>query len=136
MYTDNRNAYRQLFFDVWTKHQKSLPLQPVEQQVLTVILSHPEYHALLESPKQFMSQEFSLEENPFFHMSLHIAIREQLTLDRPQGIQQAYQHLLTKFTNPHDTEHYMASVLANIMHTAQENGTPADEQTYLDELMK
>lgn len=136
MYTDNRDAYRQLYFDVWAKHHQQLPLQPVEQQVLEVILAHPEYHALLNSPQQFMTQEFELEENPFFHMSLHIAVREQLALDRPVGIKQIYQQLLTRFPTSHDTEHYMATVLANIMHNAQQTGLPPDEQIYLAELKK
>ncbi len=136
MYTDNRDAYRQLFFDVWAKYQKQLPMQPVEQQVLEVIIAHPEYHALLSSPQQFMTQEFEIEENPFFHMSLHIAIREQLTLDRPTGIKQIHQTLLTKLPSPHDTEHYMATVLARIMHAAQQTGHPPDEQQYLNELKR
>lgn len=136
MYTDNRDAYRQLFFNVWAKYQKQLALQPVEQQVLEVIVAHPEYHALLNAPQQYMTQEFELEENPFFHMSLHIAIREQLVLDRPAGIKQVHRQLLTKFANAHDAEHYMATVLARVMYTAQQNGLPPDEKEYLAELNK
>lgn len=136
VYTDNRDAYRQLFFDVWAKYQKQAPLQPVEQQVLAVIIAHPEYHALLNAPQQYMTQEFELEENPFFHMSLHIAIREQLALDRPAGIKQIHQQLLPRFPNAHDAEHYMAVVLARIMHDAQQSGLPPDENNYLDELRK
>ena len=131
MYSDNRNAYRQLFFDVWEKYHKQAELQPVEKQVLDVILAHPEYHPMLSQAKEFLSQEFELEENPFFHMSLHIAVREQLQLDRPQGIRDAYQQLLTRFTNAVDAEHYMTTILANILHQAQAAGTPADEQNYL-----
>lgn len=134
MYTDNRDAYRQLFFDVWHKHQKSLPLQPVEQQVLTVILAHPEYHTLLDHPKQFMAQEFELEENPFFHMSLHIAVHEQLALDRPVGVCAVYQQLLSHYQTPHDAEHQMVMVLARVMLKAQQQGVAPDENDYLDEL--
>ena len=136
IYTDNRDAYRQLFFDVWAKYQKQLPMQPVEQQVIEVILAHPEYHALLNSPQQYMTQEFDIEENPFFHLSLHIAIREQLALNRPEGIKQIHQQLLTKFPSAHETEHFMATVLARIMHTAQQTGLPPDEKNYLAELMR
>ena len=134
MYSDDRNAYRQLFFTVWQKHQKQEVLQGVEKQVLDVILAHPEYHPLLNQPKQFMTQEFALEENPFFHMSLHIAVREQLQLDRPAGIRATYQQLLTRFTTAVDAEHYMTNVLANILYQAQSNGTPPDEQEYLKQL--
>jgi Domain of unknown function (DUF1841) len=134
MYTDNRNAYRQLFFDVWQKHQKQISLEPIEKQVLEVILTHPEYHPMLSQPGQFMSQEFAIEENPFFHMSLHIAVREQLQMNRPAGIREAYQQLKTRFETEMDVEHFMITVLANIMHQSQMTGTPPDEQEYLQQL--
>jgi len=136
MYTDDRNAYRKLFFEVWQKHLKKDPLQPVEAQVLAVILTHPEYHKLLDHPKQFMTQEFALEENPFFHMSLHIAVREQLQLDRPAGIRDMYQQLLARFETAEEAEHYMTVTLAEIMYQAQTTGTPPDEREYLDKLKK
>lgn len=135
MYTDDRNAYRKLFFEVWQKHLKKLPLEAVEAQVLDVILTHPEYHLLLDQPKQFMTQEFALEENPFFHMSLHIAVREQIKMNRPAGIREAYQLLLNKFETAQDAEHYMTTTLAEIMYQSQTTGTMPDEQVYLKKLI-
>lgn len=66
MFTNDRNAYRKAFFTVWQKHAKKLPLDPLETQLLNVMLQHPEYHALLENPKTIENQEFAIEENPFF----------------------------------------------------------------------
>ncbi len=134
MYTDDRNAYRKMFFHVWQKHLKKLLLEPVEAQVLNVILAHPEYHAMLDDPNTFMSQEFELEENPFFHMSLHIAVREQLQLDRPAGIKHVYQALLQRYPSAGDAEHQMTTVLAQVLHQAQQTGQPPDENTYLIKL--
>jgi hypothetical protein len=134
MYTDDRNAYRKMFFEVWAKYAKKLPLEPVEAQVLQVILAHPEYHLLLEQPKQFMTQEFEIEENPFFHMSLHIAVREQIQLDRPSGIKQIHQNLLATFPLAEEAEHAMTTVLARTIHAAQLNGKMADETEYLKDL--
>jgi hypothetical protein len=136
MYTDDRNAYRKIFFDVWASHQKKLPLEPVESQVLDVILSHPEYHSMLEQRGKFMSQEFELEENPFFHMSLHIAVREQLQLDRPAGIRLAYQQLLSRHETAFAAEHIMVAMLGTVLHQAQQTGTPPDEQVYLHRLLE
>jgi Domain of unknown function (DUF1841) len=136
MYTDDRNAYRKMFFDVWQKHQKKLPLETVEIQVLEIILAHPEYHALLDHPETFMNQDFPVEENPFLHMSLHIALREQLQLDRPAGIKAIYQELLQKHQPAHAAEHYMTTVLAQVLHDAQSSGTPPDENIYLEMLRK
>jgi hypothetical protein len=134
MYTNNRDAYRQAFFTAWQKHLRKLPLETVEAQLLKVILLHPEYHALLNNPSMYQAQEFSLEENPFFHMSLHVAIQEQLRLDRPAGVRAAYQKLLNKSKNAHEAEHYMMGCLARVMHKAQESGNMPDEQEYLKEL--
>lgn len=134
MYTDDRNAYRRMFFNVWQKHLKKLLLEPVEAQVLNVILAHPEYHTMLDDPKTFMSQEFELEENPFFHMSLHIALREQLQLDRPAGIKQIYQTLMQKYPTAGDAEHRMTTVLAQVLHQAQTSGQAPDEGVYLIKL--
>ena len=83
MFSNNRDAYRQAFFTVWQKYQKQLPLEPVERELAQIMIEHPEYHYLLEKPDSFQQQEFSLEENPFFHMSLHLAIRDQLRLRKP-----------------------------------------------------
>lgn len=133
MYTDDRNAYRKIFFDTWQKHLKKLPLETVEAQVLEVILAHTEYHALLENPKQFMSQEFLLEENPFFHMSLHIALREQLHFDKPTGIKQIRESL-SQNHSAHEAEHLMTTVMAQVMFAAQQSGNAPDEADYLDKL--
>lgn len=135
MYTNNRDAYRQVFFTAWQKHQRKLPLETVEAQLLEVMLLHPEYHALLDKPAMYQAQEFSLEENPFFHMSLHVAVREQLRLDRPAGVRTAYQKLLLKFEHAHEVEHHMMGCLARAMHKAQESGQMPDEQEYLKSLV-
>jgi hypothetical protein len=136
MYTDNRNAYRQVFFDVWQKHLKKLPLEPLETQVLDIILGHAEYHALLDDPKTYMSQEFALEENPFFHMSLHIALHEQLQLDRPAGIQKIYRGLVMRNQSAHEVEHQMTTVMAVMMYQAQQDGRAPDENEYLKKLRR
>ena len=134
MYTDNRNAYRQLFFTTWEKHKKKIPLEPVEAQILDIILAHPEYHAMLEQQKKFANQEFAIEENPFFHMSLHISIREQLSTNRPAGIKEIYQQLVTRFKNQHAAEHKMTTVLAKVIYAAQQSGKMPDEDEYLKRL--
>lgn len=130
MYTDNRDAYRQVFFDVWQKHLKKLPLTAQESEILDIMLAHPEYHRLLDDPKTFLTQNFATEENPFVHMSLHIALREQLRMDRPSGIREIYQQYQQKFS-AHDAQHKMTGILANMLYEAQRTGMPADENVYL-----
>lgn len=136
MFSDDRNAYRQMFFVTWDKHKKKLPLEPMEAQVLDIILAHPEYHDILEQPKKFANQEFEIEENPFFHMSLHISLREQVSTNRPSGIKQVYKNLVEKFKNQHIAEHKMTTVLAQVMQAAQQSGKMPDASEYLERLRK
>lgn len=133
MYTNDRDAYRQSFFVVWDKYKKKLPLDAVETQLLDIILLHPEYHGLLDHPSSFQTQEFQLEENPFFHMSLHLALREQIRTQRPAGITAIYQSLLKKM-NAHEAEHRMMQCLAQVMWKAQQTGIPPSETDYLEKL--
>lgn len=133
MYTNNRDAYRQAFFTVWEKYQKQLPLDGVEQQLIEVILLHPEYHRLLSQPG-LQDQEFALEDNPFFHLSLHIAIREQIRMDRPAGVKATYQQLLLRYPDENDAEHRMMECLAQIMWEAQRKGEAPSEVVFLEKL--
>lgn len=133
MYTDNRNSYRQVFFDVFAKHQQGLPLELIESQILDAILVHPEYHALLENPKTFLIQEFASEENPFIHLSLHIALHEQLRMNRPAGIKDIYLRLQTNHS-AHEAEHKMITIIAQLLHQAEQSGEAPEETVYLAKL--
>lgn len=132
MYSDNRNAYRQFFFTLWQKYQKKIPLETNETQLIEIILQHPEYHRFLD--KQYENQEFTIEENPFFHMSLHLAIREQIATNRPVGITSIYQNLMMEYQNNLLVEHMMMERLAHFIYLGQKNGTMASDSEYLDAL--
>ncbi len=134
MYTNDRDAYRQSFFITWQKHQKGATLTPVEKQMAEIIQQHPEYHALLTSSDLCQHQEFAPEENPFLHMSLHMAIVDQLQVNQPRGITTLYQGLLTQMHNAHETQHQMMQCLASVMWQAQQAGIPPDENVYWDKL--
>ena len=132
MYSDNRNAYRQFFFTLWQKYQKKIPLETNETQLIEIILQHPEYHRFLD--KEYENQEFTVEENPFFHMSLHLAIREQIATNRPFGIASIYQELMKQQQNNLLVEHLMMECLAHFIYLGQESGTMASDEEYLREL--
>lgn len=134
MYTDNRDDYRLLFFTAWVKYQKKLPLEPVEAQLVQVILKHPEYHVFLAKAETSQKQEFTLEENPFLHMSLHQAVHDQLSLDQPQGIRQLQQGLLKKYGNEHQVEHLIMQCLYAMMVQAQQSGVMPSDNDYMQKL--
>ncbi|MDR3476895.1 MAG: DUF1841 family protein [Gammaproteobacteria bacterium] len=133
--TTERDELRKVFFEAWRKYQLRSPIEPLESQLINIILLHPEYHALLSQPDNLQVENFN-ETNPFLHMSLHLAIREQVATNRPPGIQQIHQHLCEQFNDVHNAEHHMMECLADILWHAQQSGKMPDEQVYLERLKK
>lgn len=128
---------RQLFFSSWHKFMHHQPLNALEEELVAVIKMHPEYHAVLEKPELYQEHQYFPElgdVNPFLHMGLHLAIREQIKTNRPAGIDKAYQALLAKLGDPMEVEHQFMEQLAEFLWMAQKNQTMPDEQAYLQRL--
>ena len=126
-----------MYAEAWRKYSARQPLEPLEAQVTAVIAEHPEYIPLLESGSQALSTDYTPEggrENPFLHMGLHLAIREQVATDRPPGIAQIHRSLATRLGDPHAAEHSMLEKLAETLWEAQRAGSAPDEQRYLERL--
>jgi hypothetical protein len=135
----NREQLRQMYLEAWRKYTARQPLEPLQAQVAAVIAEHPEYVPLLESGTQALSAEYTPEggrENPFLHMGLHLAIREQVATDRPPGIAQIHQALAKRLSDPHAAEHAMLEALAETLWESQRSGRAPDEQHYLERLRK
>ena len=133
LYTQDRDKLRQAWADIWRKACAGEVLDPLSQQVAQVIHEHPEYHPLLEQEK--LGADYLPEmgqTNPFLHMSLHLALREQISTNRPKGIAHIHRQLTLKHGSPHEAEHAMMDCLAEALWQAQRTGLPPDEQAYLD----
>jgi Domain of unknown function (DUF1841) len=133
----NREQLRQMYLDAWRKYCARQPLEPLEAQVAAVIAEHPEYVPLLESGAQALAAEYSPEggqANPFLHMGLHLALREQVATNRPSGITQLHQALARRLGATHAAEHAMLEVLAQTLWESQRAGRVPDEQRYLERL--
>ena len=131
---ESRSDTRQAFFDVWKKMQAGLPMTALETIIAEVIRLHPEYHALLDDGSKSLDKDWlpeGGETNPFLHMGMHIAIREQLSIDRPLGIKAAYAALLAKTHDVMQTEHEMLECLGEVLWRAQRDNRLPDEQAYL-----
>ncbi|MBA3535507.1 MAG: DUF1841 family protein [Tatlockia sp.] len=133
-YGDKVQDTRQMFFASWQKFRQKQAMQPLEQQLVAVIKDHPEYHALLENPAGPRDHTYYPElgqTNPFLHMGLHLAIRDQLSTDRPVGVLAIYKTLLQKYTDPLLVEHLMMDCFAECLWQAQRNKHAPDEKNYL-----
>jgi hypothetical protein len=137
MFADqSRDALRAAYREAWRKWRERVPLQPLEAQIADVVAEHPEYHPLLQNDPG-AQQDFAAlgaAENPFLHMGLHLALREQLATDRPQGIVRLHRQLARRLGSGHATEHRMIEVLASVLWEAQRSGRAADDAIYLERL--
>ena len=100
MFAPSQNDVRRFFCDAWRKHVEALPLTPIEAQAADWIKEHPEYHADLADVDAALSAVFDMEAgrtNPFLHLSMHLSITEQVSIDQPVGVRAAVQNLALMF---------------------------------------
>jgi len=130
-----REQLRQSYADAWRKRLARSPLTPLQSMIADVIELHPEYHAIVEDLKAAMSFEADtagVAENPFLHMGLHLAVREQISIDRPPGIRELLHLLQGRLGDAHDAEHALMQALAEALWEAQRDGRAPDEKHYLE----
>jgi len=135
----SRDDLRRMYLEAWRKFSAKQPLEPLEAQLAAVIAEHPEYIRFLESGDTALGADFTPEggqANPFLHLGLHLAIREQVATDRPKGIAAIHQKLAAKLGDAHAAEHAMLEPLAETIWESQRAGTMPDEQHYLERLRK
>jgi uncharacterized protein DUF1841 len=133
----SRDDLRRMYLEAWRKFSAKQPLEPLEAQLAAVIAEHPEYIGFLESGDSALGADFTPEGgqgNPFLHMGLHLAIREQIATDRPKGIAAIHQKLAARLGDAHAAEHAMLEPLAETIWEAQRSGIIPDEQRYLERL--
>ena len=133
LHGSDRGDLRRAYVDAWSKSRAGQPLEPLERLLAEVIAEHPEYHPVLESPDALTS-EFPPEagrSNPFLHMGLHVAIREQLATDRPPGLRDLYVKARPRFADTHQLEHALMECLAETLWEAQRTGRAPDDARYL-----
>lgn len=133
MFNPSREQVRNFFCESWRKHRAHSILEGAEVTAVDLILRHPEYHALLDNPERALTQEFTPEDgqmNPFLHLSLHLAINEQLSIDQPPGIRAAFTQLRARL-DEHAAEHAILECLGEAIWHSQRQGSALDAEQYL-----
>ena len=113
---EDRAGFRRMFARAWHKRREGLPADPLEIQDADWT---PE----------------GGQTNPFLHMALHLAIREQVSTDRPPGIAAEHARLAARH-GVHEAEHLMLEALGEALWRAQRNNSPPDEVSYLESLKR
>lgn len=134
MFNPSRDQARQFMIDAWRKRIGSLPATALETLAADLIAMHPEYHELLTA-EDALTREWTPEDgamNPFLHLSLHLAIEEQLSIDQPPGIRALFESRRSHYGNPHDALHDILECLGETVWRAQRDRAPPDGAAYLD----
>ncbi len=134
LYNPSRDQARQFLFDAWVKFKQHSPLTDLEKIAVEVMQMHPEYHAILEAPERYMHQQYFPEmgeTNPFLHLSLHLSVIEQISINQPIGIAQVYATLRKKHDDKHMAQHDVLECLAETIWQSQRNNAPLDSAHYL-----
>lgn len=137
IYGQDRQELRMMYAAAWQKARNGEVMSALESQIATVIEEHPEYVSLIQDEQveaDFLPAEG--QSNPFLHMGLHLALRDQLGLDRPAGIRAAFQAIAARTDNWHTAEHRVIECLAETLWEAQRNDTLPDENAYLERVRR
>ncbi len=139
LYNPSRDQARQFLFDAWAKFRQQAPLTNLEKIAVEVIQMHPEYHAIFDIPERYINQQYFPEmgqTNPFLHISLHLSVIEQISINQPIGIRDVYTKLLEKYHDQHEAQHDILDCLAETIWHAQKNNAALDSTYYLSLLRK
>lgn len=133
MFAPTRDEVRRFLFDAWGKFRAQQTLTPLEKIAVEVLTSHPEYHRVMENPDEYADKDYLPEfgeTNPFLHISMHLSIAEQLSIDQPPGIRRFHEALTERYQDPHRAEHEIMDCLAEMLWLAQRQQTMPDPAHY------
>lgn len=133
MFNPTQADVRNFFFDIFGKVQQNLPLSDLEKIAHSVILEHPEYHEVLGNRDKYLNFQYLPEmgqTNVFLHLSMHLTIIEQLSIDQPPGIRELFKQMCLKFGDEHKASHEVIDCLGEMIWQAQQKRTSPDVSIY------
>jgi len=134
MFAPSRDEARRFLADAWAKYRAGQSLSGLEQRVVEIVALHPEYHGLLEHVERHVDRDWTPEggaTNPFLHLSLHLAVAEQVAIDQPTGIRAEYERIRAARGDAHAALHELLECLGETVWQAQRAGTAPDGALYL-----
>lgn len=135
MFTPSQADVRRFFCSVYTKTQSNQPLEALETIASQWLAEHPEYHADFADADAALAKMYDLEggrANPFLHLSMHLSISEQCSIDQPRGIRQAVELLTARRDSLHAAHHEAMDCLGKMVWESQRSGRPPDGAAYID----
>ena len=139
IFNPTREEVRRFFCDTWQKKTAGHILDPMETLASDWMTEHPEYHTLLADPEGALAQDYTPERgetNPFLHLSMHLSISEQISINQPPGIKDVAEKLTQKTGSKHEAQHLIMECLGQLMWEAQREGGQLSPDKYLESLKK
>lgn len=139
MFTPSQQDVRRFFCDSFKKSHAREILTPIEAIAADWIHQHPEYDDILNNLEAALEANYSVDQgksNPFLHLSMHLSISEQISVDQPRGVKLAFQILAKKLNSEHEAHHQMMECLGEMMWNSQRTGLPPDGEAYIEALRK
>ena len=135
MFTPSQADVRRFFCAVYAKSLTGQPLEAIETIASQWINEHPEYHADFQNIDAALEKMYDVEggkTNPFLHLSMHLSISEQCSIDQPRGIRQAVELLTARRDSLHEAHHQAMECLGRMVWESQRSGQPPDGAAYVE----
>lgn len=142
LYQPTQADVRRFFCSVYAKANDKIALEAIETIAILWIDEHPEYHADLkdiDAALMSLNQVITTDDgktNSFLHLSMHLTITEQCSIDQPRGIRQAVELLTARLDSLHDAHHIVMECLGQMIWDSQQNKAPTDGQAYVEAVQR
>jgi len=139
MFNPSQSDVRRFFCEAFQKHRNNQILTPLEAIARDWIIEHPEYDDALADVERALEADYSVEQgqsNPFLHLSMHLSISEQISIDQPPGIRKAFQALAQRKGSEHDAHHEIMECLGEMIWNSQRSGLPPDGAAYVESIKR
>jgi hypothetical protein len=139
MFEPSQADVRRFFCSVYTKWRHAQPMDALETLASQWVAEHPEYHADFSDVDAALERMYEVKDgktNPFLHLSMHLSVSEQCSIDQPRGIRQAVELLTAKRDSLHDAHHETMDALGQMIWESQRSGRPPDGHAYIDAVQR
>ena len=139
MFEPSQADVRRFFCSVYAKWRHAQPMDALETLASQWVAEHPEYHADFDNVDAALERMYEVKDgkiNPFLHLSMHLSVSEQCSIDQPRGIRQAVELLTAKRDSLHDAHHETMDALGQMIWESQRSGRPPDGQAYIDAVQR
>jgi hypothetical protein len=139
MFEPSQADVRRFFCSVYTKWRHAQPMDALETLASQWVAEHPEYHADFSDVDAALERMYEVKDgktNPFLHLSMHLSVSEQCSIDQPPGIRQAVELLTAKRDSLHDAHHETMDALGQMIWESQRSGRPPDGHAYIDAVQR